>query len=43
MKKKLDYMWPGEVLLNMSQSEIVENILRNEENPDLVVNEEKSE
>lgn len=26
-KEKLEYMWPGEVLLNMSQTEVVEKIL----------------
>ena len=28
-KDKLEYMWPGEVILNMSQTELVEKILPN--------------
>ncbi|MBR5128016.1 MAG: AAA family ATPase [Roseburia sp.] len=30
MKKQLEYMYPGEVVLNMSQSEILEKLLANE-------------
>lgn len=28
MREQLEYMWPGEVILNMSQSEIIDKLLR---------------
>ena len=27
-KEKLEYMWPGEIFLNMSQNELVEKALK---------------